>query len=58
MNTENGKYSNNPAAFDLAHDGVGYAPLISSIPADVKAKADDFANQIKSGSLTIPEKVS
>ncbi len=57
-NTEDGKYSNNPAPFDLAHDGVGYAPLISSLPADVKAKADDFANQIKSGSLTVPDKIS
>ncbi len=58
MNTENGKYSNNPPSFDLAHDGVGYAPLISSIPADVKAKADDFANQIKSGSITVPSTIS
>ena len=57
-NTEDGKFSNSPAPFDLAHDGVGYAPLISSLPADVKAKADDFANQIKSGSITIPEKIS
>ncbi len=41
-NTENGKYSNNPPAFDLAHDGVGFAPVISSLPADVSAKAQDI----------------
>ncbi len=57
-NTEDGKYSNNPAPFDLAHDGVGYAPLVSGLPDDVKAKAEDFANQIKSGSLTVPDKIS
>ena len=58
MNTENGKYSNSPAPFDLAHDGVGYAPLISSLPADINTKVQDFANQIKSGSLTVPDKIS
>jgi basic membrane protein A len=57
-NTEDGKYSNSPAPFDLAHDGVGYAPLISSLPADVNTKAQDFASQIKSGSLVVPDKIS
>jgi basic membrane protein A len=55
---EAGNFSNNPPPFDLAHDGVGYAPLISSLPSDVKAKADDFASQIKSGSITPPDKIS
>lgn len=58
MNTESGKYSNNPPLFDLAHDGVGYAPVISSLPADVSAKATDFANQIKSGTLVVPSTIS
>ncbi len=51
---EDGQYSNNPPTFDLAHDGVGYAPFSKDVPADAKAKAEDFANQIKSGSLTPP----
>ncbi len=55
---ESGSFSNNPPPFDLAHDGVGYAPLATGIPDDVKAKADDFANQIKSGSITPPDKIS
>ncbi|GAC1646090.1 MAG: BMP family ABC transporter substrate-binding protein [Ktedonobacteraceae bacterium] len=57
-NTEDGNFSNNPPPFDLAHDGVGYANLATGLPDDVKAKAEDFANQIKSGSITIPDKIS
>ena len=57
-NTENGKYSNTPPLFDLAHDGVGYAPVISSLPADVAAKAQDLESQIKSGSLVVPSTIS
>ncbi|GHO44363.1 BMP family lipoprotein [Ktedonospora formicarum] len=48
------KFSNNPAVFDLQHDGVGYAPTSSDVPADAKAKADEFATMIKSGSLVPP----
>jgi basic membrane protein A and related proteins len=54
---QNGKYSNNPPPFDLKVDGVGYAPVSKDVPADAKQKADDFANQIKSGSLTPPEAI-
>ena len=57
-NTEDGTFSNNPPPFDLAHDGVGYAPVIASLPSDVSAKAADFANQIKAGTLTPPDKIS
>lgn len=51
---EDGQFTNTPPTFDLARDGVGYAPTSKDVPADAKAKADDFANQIKSGSLTVP----
>ena len=56
--TESGNFSNNPPPFDLTHDGVGYAPLATGLPDDLKAKAEDFANQIKSGSITPPDKIS
>jgi basic membrane protein A len=52
--TQDGQFSNNPPTFDLAHDGVGYAPFSKDVPDDAKAKAEDYANQIKSGSLTPP----
>lgn len=57
-NAEKGSFTSKPPLFDLAHDGVGYAPLISGLPDDVKAKAEDFANQIKSGTITIPDKIA
>ncbi len=57
-NTEDGNYSNNPPPFDLAHDGVGYAPIAAGLPADLKTTADNFANQIKSGTITVPNKIS
>lgn len=55
-----GPYSDfvaHPTKFDLAHDGVGYAPPSSDVPQDAVAKAMDFANQIKSGSLVPPEAI-
>jgi len=55
---ENGQYTNNPAPFDLKVDGVGYAPVSKDVPADAKQKADDFANQIKSGTLVPPDTIS
>jgi len=56
--TEDGGFSNNPPSFDLAHDGVGYASVAAGLPDSLKAKADDFANQIKAGTITIPDKIS
>ncbi len=56
-NTVDGKFSNNPPKFDLTHDGVGYAPVSKDVPADAKAKADDFASQIQAGTLVPPETV-
>jgi basic membrane protein A len=55
--TQKGQYNNNLPKFDLAHDGVGYAPVSSAVPADAKAKADEFADMIKSGSLTPPKDI-
>ncbi|HTK05698.1 MAG TPA: BMP family ABC transporter substrate-binding protein [Ktedonobacteraceae bacterium] len=53
-NFEDNKFTNNPPPFDLSIDGVGYAPVSADVPADAKQKADDFAAQIKSGSLVVP----
>ena len=53
-NFQDGKFVNNPAPFDLSIDGVGYAPVSTDVPADAKQKADDFAAQIKSGTLVVP----
>ena len=55
--TEDGSYTNNPPKFDLAHDGVGYAPVTSAVPADASAKATDFESQIKAGTLVPPETI-
>ncbi len=55
-----GAYSSfvaNPTKFDLNNDGVGYAPPSSAVPQDAVAKANDFENQIKSGSLVVPEQI-
>ncbi|MBA2395313.1 MAG: BMP family ABC transporter substrate-binding protein [Ktedonobacteraceae bacterium] len=53
-NFENGQYTNNPPTFDLKIAGVGYAAVSKDVPADAKAKADDFATQITNGTLTPP----
>ena len=57
---ETGKYvafAASPTKFDINNDGVGYAPPSSEVPADAVAKATDFANQMKSGTLTPPETI-
>jgi basic membrane protein A and related proteins len=54
---ETGKYAAfvaSPTTFDLSNDGVGYAPTSADVPADAVAKAMDFENQMKSGSLVPP----
>lgn len=40
-------------SFDLAGDGVGYSTSNSAVSA-YTAKADEFAEQIKSGAITVP----
>ncbi|WP_084659048.1 BMP family lipoprotein [Thermogemmatispora onikobensis] len=52
-----GKFTNNPPRFDLAHDGVGYGTLSSVVPADAKNKADQLADQIRAGTLAVPENI-
>ncbi|GLV55099.1 BMP family ABC transporter substrate-binding protein [Dictyobacter sp. S3.2.2.5] len=56
-NFEAGKFSNNPAPFDLTNDGVGYAPLSSQVPAEVKPIVDKYIQDIKSGALQVPDTV-
>src|SRR5437667_5617253 len=55
-----GPYSDfvaHPTKFDLAHDGVGYAPPSSDVHQDAVAKAQEFADMIKSRSLVPPETI-
>jgi basic membrane protein A and related proteins len=49
-------YNANPAseAFDLVHNGVGYATPSSAVPADAVAKASSFQSQIVAGTLVPP----
>lgn len=54
---EQGKYNNNLPRFDLAHNGVGYAPVNSQVPQDAVQKAQSFQQQILAGSLTPPESI-
>jgi basic membrane protein A len=54
---ETSKYTNNPAPFDLKSGGVGYAPFSSDVPADAKATADQYSQQIIAGTLTVPNTV-
>jgi basic membrane protein A len=54
---ETGGYANfvaNPILFDINNDGVAYAPPSADVPQDAIAKANDFANMMKSGSLAVP----
>lgn len=46
-----------PFKFDLSNDGVSFATPSSDVPQDAVAKAMDFENQIKSGTLTPPENI-
>jgi basic membrane protein A len=49
-------YDSNAAseAFDIAHNGVGYATPTSAVPADAVSKAMDFESQIQAGTLVPP----
>jgi len=54
---ETGQYAGfvaKPYNYDLARDGVGYAPTSSAVPQDAVDKANTFADQIKSGTLVPP----
>ncbi len=54
---QKGQFTNNPPKFDLVHNGVGYAPVSSAVPADAKQLADTYAQQIISGTLVPPETI-
>jgi basic membrane protein A len=55
--TETNSFSDNIPRFDLAHDGVGYAPTTSAVPADAVAKAQLFKQEILAGTLTPPSTI-
>ncbi len=52
--TESNSFNDNLPRFDLAHDGVGYAPTTSQVPAHATAKAESFRQEILAGTLTPP----
>ena len=57
---ETGTYASfvaNPTKFDINNDGVGFATPSRDVPQDAVAKATDFANQMKAGTLTPPEAI-
>src|SRR5712692_7503462 len=57
---ETGKYDafvTSPTKFDINNDGVAYATPSAAVPADAVAKATDFASQMKSGTLVVPEAI-
>src|SRR5260370_22141185 len=54
---ETGKYDAfvaSPTTFDITNYVVAYSPTSADVPADAVAKAMDFANMMKSGSLVVP----
>jgi basic membrane protein A and related proteins len=46
-----------PTKFDINNDGVAYAKPSAAVPQDAIAKADDFASQMKAGTLVVPETI-
>jgi len=52
------QFTNTPPIFDLAHDGVDYAKVSADVPADARATADNFKDQIINGTLTLPANIS
>lgn len=58
VGAEKNQFSNNPPRFDLAHDGVGYAPTNSDVPQDAVQIANQYKQMILSGQLVPPENIS
>ena len=57
---ETGKYDAfvaSPTKFDINNDGVAFATPSAAVPQDAIAKANDFASQMKAGSLVVPEQI-
>jgi basic membrane protein A len=56
-NVVNGTANPHAQTFGLANDGVGYAPGNITLPADITAKVTDIENQIKAGTITVPDTI-
>ncbi len=54
---KDGNFKNGDVLFDLANDGVGYAPPIKAVPDSVVAQVKDAAGKIKSGAITVTNKM-
>ncbi len=57
---EKGTYNSfvaSPSKFDLAHNGVGFGTPSSDVPQDAVTTVNNYANMIKSGTLTPPEAI-
>jgi basic membrane protein A len=50
-------FAASPFKFDINNDGVAYATPSSAVPQDAIAKANDIENQMKSGTLVVPEQI-
>jgi basic membrane protein A and related proteins len=57
VNFETGKFTNNPPRFDLKSGGVGNAPFTSAVPQDAQTLSAQYASQIKSGALVVPQDI-
>ncbi|KLU60145.1 membrane lipoprotein TmpC precursor [Peptococcaceae bacterium CEB3] len=51
--TKDGNFKSGDVFFDLANDGVGYAPPIKAVPESVVTLVKDAAAKIKSGAITV-----
>ena len=56
-NVVEGKDNPHAQTFGLANDGVGFAPGNVALPADITAKVTDIQNQIKAGTITVPDTI-
>ncbi|SNX53195.1 BMP family ABC transporter substrate-binding protein [Thermoanaerobacterium sp. RBIITD] len=51
------KFKSGMVYFDLSNDGVGFAKPIKDVPQTVIDKVNDYAKQIKDGSIKVSDKV-
>ncbi len=56
-NVVNGTANPHAQTFGLANDGVGFAPGNGNLSADITAKVTDISNQIKAGTITVPDTI-
>jgi basic membrane protein A len=57
-NVVNGTANPHAQTFGLDNDGVGFAPGNLALSADITAKVTDISNQIKAGTLKVPDTLS